>query len=55
MESRKVVLKNLFPGKQWRKRHRELTYGHREMAEEGEMYGESEIETYITIYKIDSQ
>jgi len=25
------------------------------MAEEGEMYGESEIETYITIYKIDSQ
>ena len=55
MESRKMVLKNLFPGQQWRKRHRELTYGHGERAEEGEMYGESKMETYIAIYKIDSQ
>ena len=30
MESRKMVLMNLFAGKQWRHRHREQTYGHRE-------------------------
>ena len=30
MESRKMVLKNLFTGQQWRKRRRELTYGHGE-------------------------
>ena len=28
MESRKMVLKNLFTGQQWRNRHREQTYGH---------------------------
>ena len=39
----------------WRNRHREQTYGHRESGGEGEMYGESNMETYITIYKIDSQ
>ena len=27
-ESRKMVLKNLFTGQQWRKRHTEWTYGH---------------------------
>ena len=27
MESRKMVLKNLFTGQQWRNRHREQTYG----------------------------
>ena len=31
------------------------TYGHGERAGEGEMYGESNMETYITICKIDSQ
>ena len=55
MESRKMVLKNLFTGKQWRNRHREQTYGHGERGGEGEMYGESNMETYITICKIDSQ
>ena len=30
MESRKMVLKNLFTGQQWRNRHREQTYGHGE-------------------------
>ena len=46
----------LFAGQQWRHRHREQIYGHRE-GEEGEsvMYGESNMETYITICKIDSQ
>ena len=55
MESRKMVLKNLFSGQQWRHKHGEQTYGHGERGEEGEMYGESNMETYITICKIDSQ
>ena len=50
-----MVLKNLFSGQQWRHKHREQTYGHGERGEEGEMYGESNMETYITICKIDSQ
>ena len=50
-----MVLKNLFKGQQWRNRHREYTYGHGERGEEGEMYGKSNMETYITICKIDNQ
>ena len=50
-----MILKNLFTGQQWRKRHREWTYGHGERGGEGEMYGKSNMETYITICKIDSQ
>ena len=49
-----MVLKNLFSGQQWRNRHREQTYGHGERGGEVEMYGKSNMETYITIYKIDS-
>ena len=37
MESRKIVLKNLFTGQQWRNRHREQAYGHGERGGEGEM------------------
>ena len=57
MESRKMVLINLFAGQQWRNRQKEQTYGHAGLGEEeeGEMYGESNMETYITICKIDSQ
>ena len=55
MGSRKMVLKNLFAGQQWRNRYREQIYGHGERGGEGELYGESNMETYITIYKIDSQ
>ena len=55
MVSRKMVLKNLFAGHQWRNRHREQTYGPGKRGGEGEMYGESNMETYITICKIDSQ
>ena len=55
MESRKMVLKNLFTGQQWRNRHREETYGHGERGGEGETYGKSNMETYTTICKIDSQ
>ena len=50
-----MVLKNLFAGQQWRNRHREQTYRHGERGEEGEMYGKSNMETYITICKIYSQ
>ena len=50
-----MVLKNLLTGQQWRNRHREQTYGHGERGGEGEMYGESNVETYITICKIDRQ
>ena len=35
--------------------HIEQTYGHGERGEEGEMYGESNMETYLTACKIDSQ
>ena len=36
-------------------RHREQTYRHGERREEGERYGKSTMETYITICKIHSQ
>ena len=39
---------NLFAGQQWRNRHREQTYGHGERGAEGEMYGESNTECYIS-------
>ena len=54
MESRKMVLKNLFARQQWRNRHREQTYGHGERGGEGEIYGKSNMETNITICKIDN-
>ena len=48
-------MKNLFTRWQWRNRHREKTYGRGERGRKGEMYGKSNMETYITICKIDSQ
>ena len=50
-----MILKNLFIGEQWRNRHREQTYGHGARGGEGEMCGRSDMETYITICKVDSQ
>ena len=50
-----MVLKNLFTGQQWRNRHREQTYRHGERGAEGEMYVNSNMETYITICEIGSQ
>ena len=50
-----MVLKNLLTGQQWRNRHRGKTYEHGERGGAGEMYGKSNMETYITICKIDSQ
>ena len=56
MESRKMVLINLFAGQQWRNRDREQTYGHGwGQEEEGGRHGDSNNETYITTCKIDSQ
>ena len=49
MESRRMVRKSLFTG------HREQAYGPGEKRGESEMYGKSNMETYITICKIDSQ
>ena len=46
-----MILKNLFAGKQWRNRHREQIYGYGKRGGEGEMYGESNMETYITYVK----
>ena len=56
MKSRRIVLKNLFTGQQWRNRQRDTEIcGHEERGGEGEMYGKSNMETYITICKTDSQ
>ena len=52
MESRKMALKNLLTGQQWRNRHGEQTLGRGERGGEGEMYGKSNMETYITMCKI---
>ena len=53
-EPRKMVLKNLLTEQQWRSRHREQTYEHGERGGEGEMYGKSNMKTYITICKKDT-
>ena len=56
MESRKMALLKLFAGQQWRNRHREQTYGHgKRGGRESGMYGEGNMETCITICKVDSQ
>ena len=55
MESRMMVLMKLFAG---RHRHREQqSYGPRGGEKEGEggTHGESNMETYITLCKVDSQ
>ena len=49
-----MVLKN-FIHRATMEKQREQTYGHGERGGEGEMYGKSNIETYITICKIFSQ
>ena len=54
MESRNGTEEFIYR-QQWRNRHREQAYGHGERGGEGEMYGNSSIETYITICKIDSK
>ena len=51
MESRRMALVDLFSGQQWRSRHREQIYGHRERGGEGEMKGKSNMENYIILCK----
>ena len=55
MESRKMVMMNVFAEQQWRNRYREQTYEHGERGGKGEMYGKNNMETYITICRTDSQ
>ena len=56
-----MALMKLFPGQQWRHRPREQTYRHGEGGEdereegEGEIYGEDNMDTCITICKVHSQ
>ena len=50
-----MVPKDLFTGQQSRNRYRGQSYGHGERRAEGEIYGKSNMETYITICKIESQ
>ena len=50
-----MVLMNLFAGQQWRNRYREQTYRYGDWGRDSEMYGESNMKTYITICKIESQ
>ena len=47
-----MILKNLFTGQQWRNRHREQTHGRGVRGGEGELYGKSNMETYIPRCKI---
>ena len=56
MESRKMVLMNLFAGQQWRhKENRLLNTGGGGEQGEGATNGESSMETYTAICKKDSQ
>ena len=56
MESRKMVTEEfIYRATMEKQTQRIWTYGHAERGREGEMYGESNMETYITICKIDGQ
>ena len=52
-----MTLIKIFTGQQWRHRYREQTYGHMGSGKvgKGEMYGYRNMETYNSLYKIDSQ
>ena len=45
----------LFAGQKWRHRHRKQTYGHGGWRKERVGYMESNMETYITLCKTESQ
>ena len=57
LESRKMVLMNLFAGQQWRNRHGEQTYGcgGKRGRRGWDVWRKSNMETFNTIYKIGSQ
>ena len=50
-----MILMNLFAGQQWKCRHVEKRIVHTVGEGEGGRYGETNMETYITKCKIDSQ
>ena len=54
MESRRLVLMNLFAGQQWRHRHREQIYRHSWEGDSGTNW-ESSIETHFTTCKMNSR
>ena len=47
-----MVLKNLFTEQQFRSRHREQTNEYGERGGDGDVYGKSNMEIYITVCKI---
>ena len=53
MESRKMVLMNIFVGQRWRHRHGEQTCGHGGKGDSG-TNREGSLETYVILCKIDS-
>ena len=55
METRKMVLMNLFAEQQWRHRHREETFGHSGRSRGWDDLREQYCNIYINICKIDSQ
>ena len=55
MESRKMILMNLFAGQQWRHRHREQTSGHRGGRRGWDEWREQHGNIHLTICKIDSK
>ena len=55
MESRKMVLMNIFAGQQWRLRQRKKTCGHRGGRGGWEEQRENHGNIYTTICNIDSQ
>ena len=50
-----MVPNNLFTGQQWRNRHKEQIYGHGERRRDSEMCVKSNMETWITLRKIDNE
>ena len=55
MESRKMVLMNLFAGQQWRRRHREQICGHSVGRRGWDELKEGHGNIHITISKTESQ
>ena len=54
MESRKIVLMNLFAGQQWRSRHRKQICGHSRGRRGQDEWREQHGNIYTTIYKVAS-
>ena len=52
MESRKMVLKNLFAGQQWRNRHREQVYGYGERGGEGAAAAAKSLQSCLTLCNV---